>query len=109
MADGCRQLGAEAEPRRRRRVPALQLGSTRPGIEEGVALDRRQALHVKVEEADENLHTFSLDNYGSEFTGEVVANLRLQGSNKLRLGEVFIRRGKVTPQDIEKFAKKARA
>ncbi len=55
----------------------------KPGEEVGTT-----DLFVTVEEADENLSTIGIDNYGSEFTGEVVADLRLQGSNNLRLGEV---------------------
>ncbi len=44
---------------------------------------------VKVVEADEDIQRFSIDNYGSERTGEVVARLDLEKSNMLGLGETF--------------------
>ncbi len=44
-------------------------------------------LILKLSEEDEDIQHLTLDNYGSDLTGEWVGALRLQASNHLRLGE----------------------
>jgi hemolysin activation/secretion protein len=58
----------------------------RPGSETGTTdLD----LQVRRSELDQDVQVFTLDNYGSEFTGETVARLSLQKSNLLGIGETL--------------------
>ena len=58
----------------------------RPGEEIGTTdLD----LQVRRSEVDEDVQIFSIDNYGSKFTGTTVARLSLQKSNLLGRGETL--------------------
>ncbi len=56
----------------------------RPGQETGTTdLD----LLIRRSETDEDVQVFSIDNYGSKFTGRTVARLSLQKSNLMGIGE----------------------
>ncbi|MDH5469061.1 MAG: hypothetical protein OEX75_00580 [Gammaproteobacteria bacterium] len=56
----------------------------RPGQETGTTdLD----LLIRRAETDEDVQVFSIDNYGSKFTGRTVARLSLQKSNLMGIGE----------------------
>jgi hemolysin activation/secretion protein len=56
----------------------------RPGEEVGTT-----DLRLILEEVDEDVQAFNLDNYGSELTGETVAELQLEKGNLFKLGEYF--------------------
>lgn len=71
--------------------------SLRPGSETGTT-----DLDVKIRKADPNqdVQIFTLDNYGSNFTGETVARLSLQKSNLLGIGETFGITGRKSEDDF---------
>lgn len=46
-------------------------------------------LNISIRELDEDVQSFTIDNYGSELTGELVGTLHLEHSNLLKLGERF--------------------
>jgi hemolysin activation/secretion protein len=54
----------------------------RPGQEIGTT-----DLRLILEQADQDVQTFNIDNYGSELTGRTVAELRLEKGNLFKLGE----------------------
>ncbi len=71
--------------------------SLRPGSETGTTdLDVR----IRKAEPSQDVQIFTLDNYGSEFTGEKVARLSLQKSNLLGIGETFGITGRKSEDDF---------
>ena len=71
--------------------------SLRPGSETGTT-----DLDVQIRKAaeQEDVQVFTLDNYGSKFTGETVARLSLQKSNLLGIGETFGITGRKSEDDF---------
>jgi hemolysin activation/secretion protein len=69
--------------------------SLRPGAAVGTT-----DVDLKITEADQDVQMFLLDNYGSELTGTNVAELRLQKSNLLRMGETFGIRGRHSNEEL---------
>jgi hemolysin activation/secretion protein len=71
--------------------------SLRPGSETGTT-----DLAVQIEKAalDQDVQVFTLDNYGSKFTGETVARLSLQKSNLLGIGETLGITGRKSEDDF---------
>ena len=67
----------------------------RPGREVGTT-----DLRLNVEKADEDIQQVSIDNYGSELTGEKVARVDLRKSNLLGYGETFGFSGRKSNEDF---------
>jgi hemolysin activation/secretion protein len=74
--------------------------SLRPGSETGTT-----DLDVKIRKADptQDVQIFTLDNYGSEFTGKTIARLSLQKSNLLGIGETLGITGRKSNDDFWAF------
>lgn len=69
----------------------------RPGQETGTTdLD----LLIRRSETDEDVQVFSIDNYGSKFTGRTVARLSLQKSNLMGIGESLGLTGRKSNDDF---------
>ena len=71
--------------------------SLRPGADVGTT-----DLDVQIRKAalDEDVQVFTLDNYGSRYTGETVARLSLQKSNLLGIGETLGITGRKSEADF---------
>ncbi|MGD8618642.1 MAG: ShlB/FhaC/HecB family hemolysin secretion/activation protein [Gammaproteobacteria bacterium] len=71
--------------------------SLRPGSATGTT-----DLDVRIRKADpgQDVQIFTLDNYGSEFTGDTIARLSLQKSNLLGIGETFGITGRKSDDDF---------
>jgi len=71
--------------------------SLRPGSETGTT-----DLDVRIRKADpsQDVQLFTLDNYGSKFTGETIARLSLQKSNLLGIGETLGVTGRKSEDDF---------
>lgn len=71
--------------------------SLRPGSATGTT-----DLDIRVRKADprQDVQIFTLDNYGSEFTGDTIARLSLQKSNLLGIGETFGITGRKSDDDF---------
>ncbi len=71
--------------------------SLRPGSETGTT-----DLDVSIRRADpgQDVQLFTLDNYGSEFTGNTIARLSLQKSNLLGIGETLGITGRKSDDDF---------
>ena len=71
--------------------------SLRPGRETGTT-----DLDVQIQKAalDQDTQVFTLDNYGSKFTGETVARLSLQKSNLMGIGETLGITGRKSEDDF---------
>jgi len=71
--------------------------SLRPGSETGTT-----DLDVRIRKAipDQDVQIFTLDNYGSKFTGETIARLSLQKSNLLGIGESLSITGRKSEDDF---------
>jgi len=74
--------------------------SLRPGSETGTT-----DLDVRIRKAEpaQDVQIFTLDNYGSEFTGDTIARLSLQKSNLLGIGETFGITGRKSDEDFWAF------
>jgi len=69
----------------------------RPGQETGTTdLD----LQIRKSETDEDVQVFTLDNYGSKYTGRTVARLSLQQSNLMGMGETLGITGRKSNDDF---------
>jgi hemolysin activation/secretion protein len=71
--------------------------SLRPGTETGTT---DLALQIRRAAVDEDVQLFTLDNYGSRFTGETVARLSLQKSNLLGISETLGITGRKSEDDF---------
>jgi hemolysin activation/secretion protein len=71
--------------------------SLRPGSATGTT-----DLDVRIRKAEprQDVQIFTLDNYGSEFTGDTIARLSLQKSNLLGIGETFGITGRKSDDDF---------
>jgi len=71
--------------------------SLRPGRETGTT-----DLDVKIRKAPpgQDVQVFTLDNYGSKFTGENIARISLQKTNLLGIGENFSITGRKSDEDF---------
>ena len=71
--------------------------SLRPGKETGTT-----DLDIKIRKADQSqdIQVFTVDNYGSKFTGETVGRLTLQKSNLMGIGETLAVTGRKSEDDF---------
>jgi hemolysin activation/secretion protein len=74
--------------------------SLHPGSETGTT-----DLDVRIRKADptQDVQIFTLDNYGSEFTGETIGRLSLQKSNLMGIGETLGITGRESNNDFWSF------